>query len=161
MDIMNIKYKILFDQSLDLSAQDKKDFRRIVKTVLADDKGWAKYGHHFSVGKKDDFNVYIELASPQKIQSVCVFTGLSCYNDQEDIPHIYIHYDNWNGGSKSGLPIHQYRYYAINHEIGHFLGFNHPNKKDRCAPDGTAYVMNQMSLGAEAIYPCLYESFLP
>lgn len=159
----HIKYKICFDSALGLTSQDKAHFRSTVKSILDDDNGWKKYGFDFAVGKKDGVDLYIELASPEKIYNTCHFAGLSCYDPTVvgEPPHIYIHIGNWNGGSKSSLPLDKYRYYAINHEIGHFLGLNHPEKDSRCGPDGIAYVMNQMSLGPGAIYPCVYENYLP
>eukprot|EP00734_Pompholyxophrys_sp_LG126_P000063 Pompholyxophrys_sp_v1_NODE_3_length_18401_cov_4.332280.p8 type:complete len:192 gc:universal NODE_3_length_18401_cov_4.332280:6455-7030(+) len=172
----DIRYKIGFDPSLNLSPEYKAHFRSIVKEVLDDDNGWKKYGYHFtclSTSKSDiihpDF--YMELAGPEKIKSTCNLIGLSCYHPTGTkflfnqshfyIPTIFIHIGNWNGGSKSKLPLDKYRYYAINHEVGHFLGLSHPPSDHRCGSNGVAYVMNQMSLGAQAIYPCLYENYLP
>jgi hypothetical protein len=132
-----------------------------VKEILDDPDGWRTHGYIFTKSS-NPIDINIQLASPKKIEKICNLYGLSCYDPVTHIiPTIYINYKNWNGGSKSNLSLANYRYYVINHEIGHFLGFSHPDKNNRCGPDGVAYIMNQMSLGEAGIYPCLYESYKP
>lgn len=71
----HIKYKICFDRTLGLNAQDKAHLRSTVKSILDDDNDWKKYGFNFTVGKKGDVDLYIELASPEKIYNTCNFVG--------------------------------------------------------------------------------------
>ncbi len=65
-------------------------------------------------------------------------------------PNVVINYDRWQNASeawnKDGGSIEDYRVMVINHEVGHWLGFNHSN----CPASGQAApVMQQQSINLQ------------
>lgn len=141
----------------------EEHFTNIVNKVLIEPRGWKQYGYEFIFSSKNNDILTIELSSLKKILDKCKTKDLSCYVHNEK--NIYINFNNWIGGSNSKLSINKYRYYVINHEVGHYLGFRHPsfNNNSQCDPDlygKKGSIMMQMSKGPDFVYPCL-ENYLP
>ena len=151
---------ILYSTSVSPSIQDvsEQEFAEKVGAVLQDPRGWSKYGYKFvradsAIAKP----MLIRLETLSVAEELCKFKGFSCWRPLSN--DIIIHHGNWNGGSKSQLPLDRYRNYVINHEVGHSLGLFHqkcPAKE--CALRGVdpcpASVMQQMTRGPEHIAPC-------
>lgn len=114
-----------------------------VDGILAASQGWTESGFHpvtdRSVGLDqaswsfrrvggDDFDVRIRLASPQTVDRQCGRAGLntagvfSCRFGKT----IMINLRRWLQGAE-GYPvtIDEYQTSVINHEMGHYLGFDH------------------------------------
>lgn len=122
--------------------------------TLNDKRGWSRFGYKFiesSEGKP--LNIYF-LPNKELITKLGQsMDGLSCY---VPLTHtIYFNIENWNGESKSTLPVDRYRTYVINHEVGHALGLDHPDdRKDKCS-GSLGFVMLQMTRGPDFVSPCL------
>lgn len=136
-----------------------EEFAAEVGRVLADARGWRKYGYEFYRvlrGAAPDVRVRLETAATAR--SLCGMAGFSCQRDTAK--DIIINYDNWMGKSASSLPLDRYRNYCISHEIGHLLGLGHQTCPiSECRRRGMAVcpgsVMQQMTRGAAAIAPCI------
>ena len=141
--------------------------RAKLESVLGDSRGWRKYGYTFkcigeigvNVNKIPNHVLKIILVTWEKAKRECgsKLGGFSCYGSSENT--IFINLDNWMGKSKSELPLDRYRTYVINHEMGHRLGFGHPEKqkKQYCSANHGAKgsVMIQMTRGPDFVAPCI------
>lgn len=124
-------------------------FTKKISDILSDPRGWNRAGVYFKkVEVSDNPDCVIRLRSAAKTEPMCGFKNLSCFRPTEK--DIIINHTNWNGGSKSELPIDRYRNYVINHEVGHALGLEHTVNDKK---PGVASVMMQMSKGPKHIYP--------
>jgi thiol-disulfide isomerase/thioredoxin len=159
---MNIKYRTLVAPSI---ASKGDAFRLEVIDILADPENWAKYGVNF-IYSDDADTLPIRLTPVEEIDSS--MQGFSYYTPSDTItgkPAIYINEGNWEGGSKSKLPLHDYRRYVILHETGHHLqslvlpwGHSpHPQKDNECV-GCVAPIMMQMTMGPEFISPYIENS---
>jgi hypothetical protein len=131
------------------------EFGREVDRVLADPRGWRKYGYRFErvTGRPD---VAFRLETARATQRSCLLSGLSCQTGDE----IVIHEDNWRGGSRSRLPLEGYRNYLVSHEMGHALGLPHracpiAECRRRGLAACPASVMQQMTRGPDHVAPCV------
>ncbi len=131
-------------------------FAHEVDRVLADPRGWRKYGYTF-VRSADAHALRIRLETSASADALCRTTGFSCqrprYHD------VIIHEGNWTGHSKSQLPIERYHNYAVNHEVGHALGLDHQSCPiAECERRGLkacpASIMQQCTRGAANAAPC-------
>lgn len=139
-------------------------FAREVDRVLADPRGWRKYGFRFvrvrPAGPRPDILIRLETATAA--EQKCGVGGLSCWREGRPggrMGDIVIHEGNWAGGSASELPLERYHNYVICHEVGHALGLDHqPCLAPECARRGLracpASVMMQMTRGPRHVWPC-------
>ncbi len=153
-----------------VTAKEKMaEFKKYLEEVLGDSSGWKSHGYNF---------IYVDENTPCQIQYVpayanqaaklCQLPGFSCWrsNKSNNVNgKIILNISNWNGWSKSQLPIDKYRYYVINHETGHALGLKHQECpieecKRRGMKDCPASIMQQMTRGLDHISPCI-ESWKP
>lgn len=119
------------------------EFVREVKSILNNNQGWKTKGYNFVFVSKSVFDKIIvnginsikfklRLSYNETIAQECGFDSnekLSCYNPTIDPPNVLINFYRWKNGSKySKLPLHDYRKYVINHEVGHALGRDHVEK---------------------------------
>lgn len=114
-------------------------------TTYADDRGWGLSGtiSFVHVGSNCDFTVYLSAASQMPTFGAICDTYWNC-----TVPHtVVINFDRWQSASDTwnaaGNNIEDYRSMAINHETGHWLGFNH---KLCGGPGQPAPVMQQQSV---------------
>jgi hypothetical protein len=141
----------------------QENFSSKISSVLGDERGWKKYGYEFEykgrIPSKDKNTLHIVLVNGDKAKKMCgsKLGGFSCYSPDENF--IYMNLTNWMGGSQSQLPLERYRTYVINHEVGHRLGFGHPDKQktNYCSANKgkPGSVMIQMTRGPDWVAPCI------
>ena len=127
-------------------------FTDLAERILSNPRGWtgaADWTLQWVPGS--DADIRVVLATPDTVDRLCARAGLrtvgrlSCWNGQ----FAAINVDRWKHGSKGFVgPLHVYRRYVLNHEVGHALGYGH-----RVCPrrDARAPVMQQQTL---ATRPC-------
>ncbi len=117
-------------------------------STLSDRRGWSLSGN-ISFIKSDtvcDFTIWLSAASQMPTFGAICDPMWSC----AVTPNVIINYDRWMGASeawnKQGGSLEDYRAMVINHEVGHWLGFNHSN----CPAAGQAApVMLQQSINLQ------------
>ncbi|HYN73903.1 MAG TPA: DUF3152 domain-containing protein [Nakamurella sp.] len=129
------------------SAEADQAFAAAVDTTLADPRSWIGGGqvslHRVDTG---DPSFRVSLTSQMTIRSpdLCgwdVPLEASCFNGWQG--RVLINDARWVRGAISyGTDVQSYRAYAVNHEVGHALGFSHQPCQDNGAP---APVMMQQS----------------
>jgi hypothetical protein len=129
------------------SAEADQAFAAAVDTTLADPRSWIGGGqvslHRVDTG---DPSFRVSLTSQMTIRSpdLCgwdVPLEASCFNGWQG--RVLINDARWVRGAISyGTDVQSYRAYAVNHEVGHALGFSHQPCPDNGAP---APVMMQQS----------------
>lgn len=133
--------------------QDVDAFAAEVDRILGDSRSWIASGdlRLQRVPQGGEFVIYLATE---------VTADQMCREDKLEINRytscrlasgkVVINLSRWlTAVPDYGAPLAVYRGYAINHEVGHQLGYNH----ERCpAPGGPAPVMQQQTLG---LYGCI------
>ena len=150
---------ITYDTSVNNNVKtSEKDFSDEVDRILNDPRGWLKYGYKFIRAVASQLHFQIRLETGEIANTLCHANGLSCA--RPSLNSIIIHEGNWNGNSKSQLPLKKYHNYVICHEVGHLLGLPHKQCpiaecRRRGMKECPASIMQQMTLGPVAISPCI------
>ena len=139
-----------------VSGEPAETFAATVDRVLADPRGWRKYGYKFVRTEKRP-SLLIRLETAETATRKCGVSGFSCWREKPN--DIIMNLANWMGGSKSELPLDKYRTYVVSHEVGHSLGLDHQKCPiAECARRGMtscpAPVMMQMTRGPGHVWPC-------
>lgn len=142
-----LRYRVAVEKGLGI---DAAGFAADVDAILADPRGWTSGGdvrfQRVSSGQAVDFTVY--LASPVTSDEICAQGGLDTAeftNCRLSPGRVVINSARWLTAVPGyGAPLSVYRAYAINHEVGHQLGYQHELCPGRGRP---APVMQQQTLG--------------
>jgi hypothetical protein len=137
------------------SGQDPAAFAAAVDQIAADPRGWTA-GQDLKlqrVGQTAAADFTIFLATPVTSEAMCAAGGLhtaritSCYLPGQ----VIINLARWLVGVPDyGAPIQAYRQFAVNHELGRFLGAS----LEACPGAGRlAPVMMQQTLGLKGCKP--------
>jgi hypothetical protein len=140
-------FKVSVETALGLG--DGAAFADEVERILADPRGWIAGGdvklQRVPASAASDFTVY--LASAQTSERMCRQGGLETggYSSCRLPGQLIINRERWEDAVLDyGAPLEAYRAYAINHEVGHQLGYGH----EACpGPGQAAPVMQQQTYG--------------
>lgn len=127
------------------SPEADAEFGAAVDAALSDQRSWVGSGQ-VTMARVDSGtpSFRVTLASQMTIRSMCGFDiplESSCFNGSAG--RVMINIARWTRGAATyGTDLPDYRNYAINHEVGHALGYGHEPCKANGAP---APVMMQQS----------------
>lgn len=127
---------------------DGTQFASYVEQILADPRGWtATAERSFQRTSDGAAAMHVMLVSPRNVESLCPGYGTEGYTSCRFEDRVVINLARWS----SGVPdyagyLWDYRQYVINHEVGHFLGYDHVPCP---APGAKAPVMLQQTLGLD------------
>ncbi|MCA2213044.1 DUF3152 domain-containing protein [Jidongwangia harbinensis] len=132
-----------------LGLGDGAAFAAEVERILGDPRGWIAGGdvrlQRVPAAAASDFTVY--LASPDTSERMCRAGGLETggFSSCRLPGQLVINQDRWQDAVPDyGAPLETYRAYAVNHEVGHQLGYEH----ESCpGPGQPAPVMQQQTYG--------------
>lgn len=134
---------------------DVKAFTAEVERILADPRGWTGGGkHRFQrVAEKTSHEFTVYLATAGTTQKLCAAGGLHTagFTSCRLPGQLVINLDRWRDAVPGyGAPLPDYQAFALNHELGHQLGYGH----DACpGPGKPAPVMQQQSTGLKDCTP--------
>lgn len=140
-----LTFTIEVEGGIESTADDQLFADRVV-SILSDPRSWIGSGK-YTLQRVDtgtpDFRV--SLTSQMGVRTFCGYQikiEASCFNKSED-NRVFINDSRWVRGAISfNGDLDLYRQYAINHEVGHKLGFHH----EPCAKQGgLAPVMMQQT----------------
>jgi hypothetical protein len=126
-------------------------FESVVRSVLADGRGWVRAGFVFVA--RADAPYRIVLAEPDEAQRLClpydVYRKYSCQNG----PVVVLNAERWRSATPEWTgTLADYRVMLVNHEVGHLLGQHHPAVQ--CPAAGQAApVMAQQSTELNGCLP--------
>lgn len=128
-----LRYRVEVEQGI---GQDPQDFASWVDRVLADPRGWAARGERsFRRVSGGDVDFVVRLASPDTVDQICgrhgldTFNEVSCRGGQD----VVINLRRWLLAVPSfDGDVPTYRHAVVNHEVGHFLGYDH----EQCPGEG-------------------------
>ena len=120
----------------------------IVDAALHDPRSWAADRTLRRVGDPADAEVRVLLATPETVDELCGQVGLrtagrfSCWTGT----FAALNAMRWTEGADAFDDLMAYRYYLVNHEVGHGLGAGHQS----CPASGElAPVMMQQTIGTD------------
>jgi hypothetical protein len=146
------RFRVAVENSLHTSVSA---FATEVVQTLSDPRSWiAGNNVRFQqVGAGDATNFTIWLASPATAKTICAQSGVNIvvngvpYTSCRGGSNVVINSDRYfNAVPNYGASLDVYRNYAINHEVGHFLGHGHVLCPGAGMP---APVMQQQTLGLQ------------
>ncbi|GAA1806317.1 hypothetical protein GCM10009682_30290 [Luedemannella flava] len=168
-----VKYRVELEDGISWGSVPKwtpEGFADVVNGVLADPRGWTMSAAHPVTNEAEDmtdaswrfqqvddssYSVRIRLATPNTVDKLCGSAGVdtagvySCRYGKT----IMINLRRWLHGTTGFTNLPFYRAMVINHEVGHFLGFNHM----KCPGSGrTAPVMQTQTIALNGCTPNQY-----
>jgi hypothetical protein len=148
-----LRYRVAVEDGIGIVPDD---FGSAVERILSDERSWTGGAtlrlQRVSGSSGFDFTVY--LASPVTSEAMCREDGLHTggyTNCRLGDGRVVINSARWlTAVDGYGAPLAEYRAYAINHEVGHQLGYHH----ELCPAAGqSAPVMQQQTLGLQGCLP--------
>lgn len=138
-----------------------------VDEILRHHRGWASKNYQFRyiqpTKKLDMLDMHIRMSSPSTIRETCPNimvpntesmspAGLSCTITGGKVKRVLLNAINWNSPPlASGMGTRAYRFYVVNHEVGHVLGRGHaPWPKD---PASKCPIMTQQTINGQRCKP--------
>jgi len=120
---------------------DTEAFAKSVMIILNSRKGWGQLfvWNRVKAPTNNSYEIYLQTNDDIVKEHGKSFDKLSCA--RVGGPQCWINYENWsNPPEKSGyskkcqnvsefMTCACYKYYVINHEVGHVLGLEHPTEK--------------------------------
>jgi hypothetical protein len=134
----------------DVAPSNLPTLEAMLKNTYGDIRGWGLNGQvtfkQVGQGSGCDLTVWLSAASDMPSFGAICDTTWSCTVK----PYVIINYDRWQNASPAwqqyGGSLEDYRHMVINHETGHWLGFNH----SQCSRAGQlAPVMQQQSINLQ------------
>ncbi|MDR1393789.1 MAG: DUF3152 domain-containing protein [Bifidobacteriaceae bacterium] len=124
-------------------SQDTESFARGLGLILTNRCGWARAGISFE-RSEDAPEMFLVLASPAEVEAAA--EGCSAEYSCRVQERVLINDVRWTEATepwqRAGLSLGGYRHMVVNHEVGHFLGFDHTG----CPAEGQpAPLMQQQS----------------
>ena len=140
-----VKYRVELEDGIVWGKVTKwtpEGFADAVNAIIADPRGWTQSAEHpvtdaaekmtdaswrFQQVDDSSYGVRIRLATPDTVDKLCGSAGV----DTENVyscrygKTIMINLRRWLHGATGFTNLSLYRTMVINHETGHFLGFNH------------------------------------
>ncbi|MFB9361484.1 DUF3152 domain-containing protein [Actinoplanes nipponensis] len=141
------RFKVAVEERL--APGDGGDFARAVDRILGDPRSWTAGRQarlqRVPAGTAAEFTVY--LASAATSERMCAGGGLRTdgFTSCRLPGQVIINEDRWGSAVPGyGAPLTVYRAYAVNHEVGHQLGYGHESCPGAGRP---APVMMQQTYG--------------
>ncbi|WP_030900158.1 DUF3152 domain-containing protein [Streptomyces sp. NRRL F-5126] len=133
-----LRYKVEVEDGVDVSPTQAANE---IADILAAPRGWTANGtSSFELVSSPPFDLVVKIATPGTTDALC-WAGIHQDTEGEydcEVPGgVVVNLKRWVEGSPTfDGPIHDYRALIINHEMGHFLGFQHQTcpGKGRLAP---------------------------
>lgn len=131
---------------------DPRAFAERAATILADERGWASEGELGFGEVADGGDVTLVLASPDAVAAAHRVCGrrFSCRVGDEVMVNDRAWRDATPAFRRAGGDLATYRRYVLQHELGHWLGYDHRE----CPRAGAAApVMQQQSISLDGCTP--------
>ncbi len=138
------RYRIAVEKG---SGQEQAAFAAEVERILAEPRGWTGGGtlRFQRVAEKASYDFTVYLATAGTSQKLCAAGGLHTegYHSCRLPGQLILNLDRWQQAVPDyGAPLDDYRAFALNHELGHQIGYGH----ETCPAVGQpAPVMQQQS----------------
>lgn len=146
------RYRIAVEKG---SGTQPAAFAAEVERILAEPRGWTGGGtlRFQRVAEKASYDFTVFLATAGTSQKLCAAGGLHTegFHSCRLPGQLIINLDRWQQAVAGyGAPIEDYRAFALNHELGHQIGYGH----EACPGEGRpAPVMQQQSTDRKGCTP--------
>ncbi|WP_245179050.1 DUF3152 domain-containing protein [Streptomyces montanisoli] len=122
-----LRYKVEVEDGVDVSPTQAANE---IADILAAPRGWTANGTSaFQLVSSKPYDLVVKIATPGTTDALC-WAGIHQDTEGEydcEVPGgVVVNLKRWVEGSPTfDGPIHDYRALIINHEMGHYLGFQH------------------------------------
>jgi hypothetical protein len=169
-----VKYRVEVEEGIDWLSHNPwtpSGFASTVDQIIAHPRGWTRSAEspitnpdeHMTAASwsfqrvgGDDYSVRVRLATPDTVDRLCGAAGVSTrgvYSCRFGTT-LMINLRRWlNGATGFAMDVPAYRHMVIDHEMGHYLGFDHM----RCPGSGRlAPVMQTQTIALNGCTPNAY-----